>query len=419
MGRLFRAYVAAGVLAAQGARAVGEQRAEVCRPQGGTHCAAQQAGSGAAAGARPAARAGQEHLLLQLAGSSRTTSAQRAKRAPQDVGSGGCNGMPDIDTICSKDGCRVLADDMEGLSCDEYCHRSGRKCVAAWEDFNNTCNAAYVLRCSQPFWKATSDLLCMCAPQVVGLQQLAAKTTNMQLIWTDEFDGPEVNRSKWSLVNGGGGFGNMELQHYTDRVSNAQVRDGVLRITARCESFGREGHTSAKLSTEGATSWGPGHRVEVRAKLPIAKGTWPAIWMLPANKAYGEWPASGEIDIVEAVGCTEGKVYGTVHTGAYNHMKSSQAYNQKALMVSEWHTYAIQWEEAGIQWFVDDELYSTFAPTHRSSDKWPFSQEFFLILNLAVGGSWGGYCLDGAAPVCASDDEFGVMEVDFARVYKL
>jgi beta-glucanase (GH16 family) len=199
------------------------------------------------------------------------------------------------------------------------------------------------------------------------------------------------------------------------------VQDGSLHITAQCERYGYEDFTSAKLKTEDIVEWGPGHRIEVRAKMPSGKGTWPAIWMLPVENAYGDWPRSGEIDIMEAVGCTEGKIYGTVHTDAYNHMHSSQAYNTASLSVTEWHTYAIEWKERGIQWFVDGELFSAFAPSSHSSDKWPFDKNFYLILNLAVGGSWGGYCVDGR-PSCSSSDAFAqpqVMEVDYARVYSL
>merc|ERR1719215_1532972 len=112
-----------------------------------------------------------------------------------------------------------------------------------------------------------------------------------ELVWSDEFDGDHVSHSKWHFVEAGGGFGNGELQHYTSR--NAHVSHGTLKITAKCEQHGHEHFTSAKLTTENRVSWGPGHRVEVRAKAPTARGTWPAIWMLPKDSAYGQWLASG------------------------------------------------------------------------------------------------------------------------------
>jgi beta-glucanase (GH16 family) len=326
--------------------------------------------------------------------------------------------MVDVERDCGQNGCLVLATEMTGLSCDDYCFRSGRQCLAAWEEWDDTCNSKLILRCDQVYG-TTSDLLCRCSDQLVGLETRAQDI--WEIVWSDEFDGSEVDRSKWGFVTGGGGFGNQELQHYTDRTENARVADGVLHITAQCEQYDHEHYTSAKLTTEETVEWGPGHRVEVRAKMPSGKGTWPAIWMLPTDSSYGDWPKSGEIDIMEAVGCTEGKIYGTVHTDAYNHMKSSQAYNSASLAVTDWHTYAIEWKDNGIQWFVDGELFSSFAPSSHSSDKWPFDKEFFLILNLAVGGSWGGYCVHGS-PSCYSNDAFAqpqVMEVDYARVYRL
>jgi len=144
--------------------------------------------------------------------------------------------------------------------------------------------------------------------------------------------------------------------------------------------------------------------------------------MLPRESAYGRWPKSGEIDIMEAVGCTKDTVYGTVHTGSYNHMLHTEKYNSLRTNTGAWHTYSIEWTDSEISWFVDGRRYHRFAPGSRSSsDKWPFDRHFFLILNLAVGGSWGGKCVNGR-PSCTSHDEFGrsqVLEVDYARVYAL
>jgi len=340
------------------------------------------------------------------------------------VTGGGCAGMPDVKTSCSSDKCKVLAADMQHLTCNDFCRRSGRSCLAAWEEAWDSCNAIASLACDQVYQDgSTSDLLCMCSDEVVGLNPLMVHSASeLELIWSDEFEGGSVDRQKWSMVQGGGGFGNQERQHYTDREDNARVQDGVLSITARCEWYGQDAFTSAKLTTEGLTEWGPGHRVDVRARMPTGRGTWPAIWMLPKESAYGKWPASGEIDIMEAVGCTQGKIYGTVHTGAYNHMRNTQAFNTASLDVSEWHTYSVRWEESGIEWYVDDKIFSTFSPSAQSSDKWPFNKEFYLILNLAVGGSWGAHCLGGRRPSCSDWNEFAqpqVMQVDYARVYRI
>lgn len=333
-----------------------------------------------------------------------------------------CAGMHNVERSCSANGCKVLANKMGGRTCREYCGDSGLSCVGAWEEVNEDCNVKAEMTCDQT-WPHTSDLLCECMPLggSVAPPPDLADPSRARLVWSDDFDGGRLDSSKWSLVRGGGGFGNQELQFYTDRSSNVRVEQGVLKITAKCEEYAGHHFTSAKLQSTHKGVFGPGHRVEVRARLPGGKGTWPAIWMLPTDSVYGRWPKSGEIDIMEAVGCTENKVYGTVHTEAYNHMHNTEKYNSIRTDVGAWHTYSIEWTTSQILWFVDGRLYHSFAPSSRSSDKWPFDRQFFLILNLAVGGSWGGKCVNGR-PSCSSNSEFGlsqVMEVDYARVYGL
>lgn len=246
------------------------------------------------------------------------------------------------------------------------------------------------------------------------------------LVWSDEFDGGHVdgtvNRSKWAYMNGPNPH-NQELQYYTDRPENSYVKDGKLKIVAKCEKYSgrrRMSYTSARIVTKDVVSWGPGHRVEVRAKNPVARGAWPAIWMMPRESVYGGWPKSGEIDIMESVGCTRGSVYGTIHTHAYNHMTGTQKGRKYATDEDDWHVYSIEWGDSYIHWFVDGMHYNTFAPSDLSdSAKWPFNQPFYLILNVAVGGSWGGFCLHGG-PSCRSGSSFArgqVMEFDYVRVY--
>jgi len=269
----------------------------------------------------------------------------------------------------------------------------------------------------------TSDLICECSPNdSTGVPPLVPQPQQPRLVWSDEFDGDGIDLSKWTLVNSGGGFGNRELQFYTGRESNARVEQGLLKISAKCERYSGHDFTSAKLQTKNKGDWGPGHRVEVRARLPKGRGTWPAIWMLPTQSAYGSWPKSGEIDIMEAVGCTANKVHGTVHTGAYNHMLGTQQEGHTFIEVGDWHTYMVEWTESKIDWFVDGQHYHRFAAASSpNSDKWPFNQDFFLILNLAIGGTWGGWCVS-SGPSCNSPSEMGVsqtMEVDYARVYAL
>jgi beta-glucanase (GH16 family) len=247
------------------------------------------------------------------------------------------------------------------------------------------------------------------------------------LVWSDEFEDPLgdgiVNKTKWFHEIGPNPYNN-ELQYYTDRPENSRVENGSLKIAAKCEEYNNSSHqyTSARLNTQGMGEWGPGHRVEVRAKMPVGIGTWPAIWMLPSASEYGTWPDSGEIDIMESVGCDAGQVYGTVHTGAFNHMKSTQVGRKYFCEYGAWQTYTIDWEDHMIKWYTNGVHYHTFAPDTSSSAEWPFDKTFYLVLNVAVGGDWGGYCLYGENPSCTSDDHFSgdqVMEVDYVRVYTL
>jgi len=242
-------------------------------------------------------------------------------------------------------------------------------------------------------------------------------------VWSDEFDGSgPLDGSKWTYDTGGGGWGNNERQFYTDREENARRDNGVLRVRATCEEYGGRQFTSARVLTKNRGDWGPGHRIDVRAKLPVGVGTWPAIWMLPTDWVYGGWPDSGEIDIMEHVGCDLGQVVGTVHTGAFNHMRGTQVGSNIQLDdVRAWHTYSIEWTADKILWFVDGLHYHTFQTDTGDSSKWPFNQRFHLILNVAVGGDWGGYCV-GNNPKCSDPAQLQndqVMEVDFVRVYSL
>jgi len=356
--------------------------------------------------------------------SSAVTSSTVASTATE-ASTNRCDGLTDVKQTCpdtmSDNGCKVLADNMRGRTCRQYCSEHKLACVGAWEEESDDCNVKKTLTCDETYG-TTSDLLCECSPQDGAADvdsTVGAASASGRLVWSEEFDGSSVNTSKWDIVNKGGGFGNNEKQFY--RSENAIVQDGVLKIEAKCESYGGDSFTSAKLRTKGKADWGPGHRVDVRARLPQGKGTWPAIWMLPTEKAYGGWPDSGEIDIVEAVGCTKNKVYGTVHTERYNHMKNTEKGGSTRTDVSMWHTYSIEWTDSKITWYLDGKEYHKFAPSSLSSSRWPFDKEFYLILNLAVGGSWGGKCV-GGTPSCSKSSEFGdpqVMEVDFARVYAL
>jgi len=235
-------------------------------------------------------------------------------------------------------------------------------------------------------------------------------------IWSDEFDYTGLpDPQKWSYDTGGNGFGNEEKQYYTrDRLKNARVEDGKLIIEAHKESFEANEYTSAKLQTLNSASWQYG-RFEIRAKLPKGRGIWPAIWMLPSQSVYGSWPASGEIDIMEQVGFEPDKVHFTIHTEAYNHKIGTQiganaVFNKP---YDNFHTYALEWTEDSLRFYVNDVLYFSFL---REPDGdytvWPYKHPFYLILNVAVGGSWGG--ANGIDNTIFPQR----MEVDYVRVYK-
>lgn len=210
------------------------------------------------------------------------------------------------------------------------------------------------------------------------------------------------------------GWGNNEEQYYTEaRLENARVSEGVLTITARKEEYEGFEYTSARLRTKSKGDWLYG-KVEVRAKLPDGRGMWPAIWMLPTDWAYGNWPASGEIDIMENVGYDPWVIVASVHTESYNHMIGTQ--KNATITVEDcytnFHVYAVEWEKDEIRVYVDDTRYFTFKNEGAGYKVWPFNQRFHLLLNVAVGGNWGG--------AQGIDDSIfpRSMVVDYVRVYQ-
>ncbi|MEI7911116.1 MAG: glycoside hydrolase family 16 protein [Verrucomicrobiota bacterium] len=252
---------------------------------------------------------------------------------------------------------------------------------------------------------------------VLWLTILAAPAADLpgwKLVWSDEFDHPGApDPTKWGYEKGL--IRNNEKQFYTEkRAENARVADGKLIIEARKEPMGGGEFTSASLISRGHGEWASG-RIEVKAKLPAARGTWPAIWMLPTDHAKVPWPKCGEIDIMEHVGHDPGVIHGTLHCEAFNHIKHTQ--RSATLSVpsasSEFHTYSMEWSAERIVMHIDGKTYATF--DHKPGDtiaEWPFDKPFYLILNLAIGGAWGGQngVDDGAFPQR--------MEVDYVRVYQ-
>jgi len=211
------------------------------------------------------------------------------------------------------------------------------------------------------------------------------------------------------------GWGNNELEYYGDgELKNTRLENGHLVIEAHNEQKGGMDYTSGKLITKNKGDWKYG-RFEFRAKLPSGVGTWPAIWMLPSDESlYGGWPKCGELDIMEHVGYEPDSIYGTIHTEAYNHIIGTQkggAIEVKSAE-SEFHEYAIDWNEDRIQWLVDNKKYFEFKNETKTYKEWPFDQSFYLILNIAVGGGWGG------RQGVHEDIWPQRMEVDYVRVYQ-
>lgn len=242
-----------------------------------------------------------------------------------------------------------------------------------------------------------------------------------QPVWCDEFDYEGLpNSDLWNYDSGGNGWGNNELQNYTrEDLDTAFVADDFLHIVANYTPGGSNDYTSARLITKYKGDWQYG-RIEIRAQLPTGLGTWPAIWMLPTDWVYGGWPASGEIDIMEHVGYDENQVHGTIHTGAYNHNLGTQIGYSKEIdtATSDFHVYEMVWEPRSIVLYIDGVQFAQFGFNPfanvgtENSDAWPFDQRFHLLLNIAVGGSWGG------AQGVDSSDFPAEMLVDYVRVYQ-
>ena len=235
-------------------------------------------------------------------------------------------------------------------------------------------------------------------------------------VWQDEFDYEGApDPGKWGYDLGGDGWGNNELQYYTDKPANAFVGDGLLTIVAHRQRVNRRNdYTSARLVSRGRGDFLYG-RIEFRARLPVGRGTWGALWMLPTDNRYGGWPRSGEIDIMEHVGHDPGRVHVTVHTQAYNHKVGTQR-GQATLVEGasqSFHRYRVDWTPERIEGFIDDAPAFAFANEGTGPDAWPFDQRFHLLMNLAVGGDWGGAEGVDAAAFPAW------MEVDYVRVYPL
>lgn len=231
-------------------------------------------------------------------------------------------------------------------------------------------------------------------------------TVSSSLVWSDEFDQPGApNPSKWGYDIGAGGWGNNELQYYTNRLDNAFVSNGTLKIVAKAETFSGSSYTSARLLSRTKFSFRYG-KIEVAAKLPSGVGTWPAIWMMGDNLPTVGWPACGEIDIMEHKGSDPNRIHATVHYPGFSGGNGVTATLLIQQATTSFRVYACEWSAQSIKFYVDGSLYHSVA----NAGSLPFNQPFFILLNQAMGGNFGG----------SIDPSFtsATFEIDYVRVYQ-
>lgn len=229
------------------------------------------------------------------------------------------------------------------------------------------------------------------------------------LVWADEFNGTTIDASNWTMEIGTGssGWGNNEWQFYTARPENASIQNGHLAIVAKKEIYAGSNYTSARMITQGKESWKYG-KIEARIKFPLRQGMWPAFWMLGNSFSTVGWPKCGEIDIMEHIN-TSDKIHGTIHWDANGY--ATYGGDETLTDVGGFHTYAIEWDASTINWFVDGNQYHSANILNGINSTAEFHEEFFIILNMAVGGNWPGY----PDPNDAIND---TMLVDYVRVYQ-
>lgn len=236
----------------------------------------------------------------------------------------------------------------------------------------------------------------------------------LKLVWSDEFDGPTINTNNWKFDTGQNGWGNNELENYTNG-DNAEIVDSNLVITARKvnENTAPGSYTSSRLVSFGKQEFMYG-RFEIRAKLPEGVGIWPAIWMLGSNYSSAGWPACGEIDIMEYVGFEPNTVYSTAHTTAGSGANGSGSSMNLPTAEEDFHIYGLLWTEEKLVFYVDtpDNIVHTYNPSVKTEANWPFNQKAFFILNIAVGGNWGG------AQGVDNSIFPQTMKIDYVRVYQ-
>ena len=272
-----------------------------------------------------------------------------------------------------------------------------------------------------------SLILCSCSEErdkVPADDQIPTFSSNWDMLWFDEFDGEELDFSKWNKLRWRPGWVNNELQAYTERDTNIFLENGYLVLQGLIDP-GFSGtdyngnnynadYTSGRVNTDDkfSTTYG---RFDIRAKLPKGKGSWPAIWMLGESISSIGWPDCGEIDIMEHVGYDEGMIHGSIHTEEYNHMYGTQRSGSKFIdnVIDTFHVYSLEWSPFYLRYLIDDEpFFFVYNDSNGDNGKWPFDDPHYIILNLAIGGDWGG-----AQGISTGDFPMRMM-VDYVRVFK-
>ncbi|MBE0651772.1 MAG: glycoside hydrolase family 16 protein [Bacteroidales bacterium] len=241
-----------------------------------------------------------------------------------------------------------------------------------------------------------------------------AQKKEYKMVWHDEFNEKSLDTTQWNYVINGNGGGNNELQYYTNSPENVYLKDGHLYIVALKKSYKGKLYTSARIDTKGKEDFKYG-RFEMRAKIPVGRGTWPAFWLLGQDIGKVGWPACGEVDIMEEVGFDPLWNHGSIHTPS----SYGSTVNTSKIKVpdshSKFHIYGVTWTPNKISFFIDnpEKPYYTYNPKIKNASTWPFNKPLFIILNLAIGGNWGG-------KMGIDNSTFPTtMEVDYVRVFQL
>jgi len=253
----------------------------------------------------------------------------------------------------------------------------------------------------------------MITAMLVTTMPTYAASKYQTLVWSDEFTGTSLNTSKWNYVTGGGGWGNNELQKYTSNSKNVSVSGGFLNIVGRYDAATNT-YTSGRLTTKNKGYW-KNYRIDVRAKLPTGVGSWPAIWMLSNGNKYGsQYLANGEIDFMEEVGADQNEIVGSAHSLAYNPSNGNTRYATTVIPTANtaYHTYTLINDPEYLSYQIDGVEYYRVVNDHTSYKSWPYDQSFYLLLNLAIGGDWGGY-----KGVDTSSMPWS-FSIDYVRVYQ-